>query len=150
MSKRKKTLLMLLRGGMSQSDIAAVVRCSKRDVSAAKRAIVDYALTVDAVEAMTEAEVESLVAPPKAPREKSPSYLQPDMEAFVERKARNKRLPVKLMWYEYSRNAERQDLEAYCSRPSARCSPRPRTAATPASASSTCPARRPTSIGRYR
>ena len=44
MSKRKKTLLMLLRGGMSQSDIAAVVRCSKRDVSAAKRAIAETRL----------------------------------------------------------------------------------------------------------
>lgn len=54
------------------------------------------------------------MAPPKSPREKSPSYLQPDMDAFGERKARNKRLPVKLMWYEYSRNAERQELEAYC------------------------------------
>lgn len=114
MSKRKKTVLMLLRGGMSQSDVAAVMRCSKRDVSAAKRAIVDYALTVDAVEAMTEAEVELLVAPPKPPKEKNPSYLQPDMDAYIERKARNKRLPVKLMWYEYCRNAERQDLEAYC------------------------------------
>ena len=113
MPKKKRVLLMLLKGGMSQSDIAAVNRCSKRDVSAAARAIADYALTADAVDAMTEAEIERLVGPPKEPRGKDPRYLQPDIEALVERKSKNKRLPVKLMWMEYCAAAAEAGLEAY-------------------------------------
>ena len=39
MSKRKRIVLMLARGGLSQADVAAVLHVSKRDVSAASRMI---------------------------------------------------------------------------------------------------------------
>lgn len=39
MSKRRRILLMLARGGLSQADVAAVLHAGKRDVSAASRMI---------------------------------------------------------------------------------------------------------------
>ena len=42
MAKMKKILLMLLRGGNSQGEVAAVLHVSKRDVSEAAKAIKGY------------------------------------------------------------------------------------------------------------
>lgn len=114
MSKKKRILLMLLEGGMSQSDIATINHCSKRDVSAAARAISANSLTAEAVRALSEADVESLFNPPKEPSERrDPRYLQPDLESMAKRKGRNSRLPIKLMWLEYCDEATRDNRLAY-------------------------------------
>ena len=113
MSKKKRMLLMLLRGGMSQADIAAVVHCSKRDVSTASKAIKERGLDVAAVQAMSDPEAEALFAPERKPREKNPDYLHPDMDALVARKARSRKLPVKLLWIEYCDQAVDEGKLAY-------------------------------------
>lgn len=114
MSKKKKVLLMLLAGNLSQADIASVNHCSKRDVSAAARLLRERGLTAAEVAAMGDGEVEELLSPPSEPAERrDPRYLQPDMKALVERKRRNRRLPVKLMWFEYGEEAAAADRLAY-------------------------------------
>ena len=42
MSKNKKILMMLAKGGASQSEIAAALHVSKRDVSSGTKAIREY------------------------------------------------------------------------------------------------------------
>ena len=113
MSKKKRLLLMLLGGGFSQADIAAVIHCSKRDVAAASKLIKESSLNVAAVQALTDSEVEELLSPERKSRQKNPDYLQPDMEALVKRKARGRKLPVKLMWLEYCDQAAGNDKLAY-------------------------------------
>ena len=49
MSKNKKILLMLAKGGATQSDIAAALHVSKRDVSAGAKVMRECGLTFDAV-----------------------------------------------------------------------------------------------------
>lgn len=49
MSKKKKILLMLAKGGASQSEVAAALHASKRDVSACARALRERSLTLDGV-----------------------------------------------------------------------------------------------------
>ncbi|THG34820.1 IS21 family transposase [Adlercreutzia caecimuris] len=113
MSKKKRMLFMLLGGGMSQGHVAAVLRCSKRDVSAAARVIREERLDAATVEALSDAEAERLINPPKEPKPKDDSYLQPDYDALVERKAKNRKLPVKLMWIEYCEQAAGLEKRAY-------------------------------------
>ena len=86
---------------MSQSDIAAIVHCSKRDVTAASKLIKANNLTVAAVQAMTDSQAEELLTPERKAREKNLDYLQPDVDALVERKLKRRKLPIKLMWFEY-------------------------------------------------
>lgn len=113
MPKKKRMLLMLLKGGMSQSDIAAIVHCSKRDVAAASKLIKTKGLTAAAVLAMAESEAEELLAPKHKPREKNPDYLQPDVGSLVERKPKRRKLPIKLVWLEYCEQASRESKLAY-------------------------------------
>ena len=47
MAKMKKVLLMLLKGGNSQGEVAAVLHVSKRDVSEAAKAIREHNLTYE-------------------------------------------------------------------------------------------------------
>jgi transposase len=56
---------------------------------------------------------------PREGRDPNPSYLRPDMAALVERKKRNRKLPVKLLWAEHcDEAAERGKLsysyQAFC------------------------------------
>ena len=99
MSKRKRVLLMLARGGHSQADVAAIVGCSKRDVSECARYLRTCGLGVGELEAMSEADAAALFARP--PRKRDESHLQIDARALVERKSKNPRLPLKLMWAEH-------------------------------------------------
>ena len=64
MSKRKKILLMLAKGGVSQSEVAAALHASKRDVSTRARAIRGRGLTFDGVAAMSDAEADGMISPP--------------------------------------------------------------------------------------
>ena len=112
MSKNKKILMMLAKGGASQSDIAAALHVSKRDVSAGAKAIKEYGLTFDAVSSMDADVVDDLFFP-KEGRLPNDAYLQPDMEALVERKKRSRRLPVKLFWMEYCERAAAEGKLAY-------------------------------------
>lgn len=87
MSKKKKILLMLAKGGVSQSEVAAALHASKRDVSACASAIRERDLTFDSVAAMSDAEADGMIAPPaKGPSESA--YLAPDMTPLIERKKR--------------------------------------------------------------
>ena len=112
MSKNKKILMMLAKGGVSQSDIAKALHVSKRDVSAGAKAIREYGLTFDAISSMDADVVDDLFFPKEA-REPNDEYLQPDMEPLVERKKRNRKLPVKLFWIEYCEQAADKEKLAY-------------------------------------
>lgn len=112
MSKRKRILLMLARGGLSQADVAAVLHVSKRDVSAASRMIRERGLTVDDVEAMTDADADGLFVVPGG-GESGAGYLKPVMGPFVERRRRDRRLTVKMFWMEYCIQAASAGLMAY-------------------------------------
>lgn len=99
MSKRKRVLVMLARGGHSQADVAAVVGCSKRDVSECARWLRETGATLDQVKAMSEAEAAAPFA--AKPRGRDDGHLRVDAKALVERKSKNPRLPIKLMWAEH-------------------------------------------------
>ena len=100
MSKNKKILLAVAKGGMSQSDIAALLHVSKRDVSAAAKAVRELNLTFDAIAGMDADAVDDLFFP-KEKRARGEGYLVPDMEALVSRKKKSRKLPVKLFWLEH-------------------------------------------------
>lgn len=112
MSKNKKILMMLAKGGASQADIAAALHVSKRDVSAGAKAIREHGLTFDAVSSMGADAVDGLFFPKEA-RDPGAAYLRPDMEPLVERKKKNRKLPVKLFWLEYCERAEAEEKMAY-------------------------------------
>lgn len=112
MSKRKRILLMLAKGGVSQSEVAAALHASKRDVSACAKALRERSLTFDDVSAMSAAEVEGMLAPPAGPPAES-AYLQPDMGALIERKRRNRKLTVKMFWMEHCEAAAAAGRSAY-------------------------------------
>ncbi len=102
MSKNKQILLALLRGGSSQETIAATLHVSKRNVSVAAKVIAEYGLKFSDVMSMDATAIDDIFFPKeKAGRKKEDSYLQPNIEALVERKKKNRKLPVKLMWAEY-------------------------------------------------
>jgi transposase len=112
MSKNKKILTMVARGGASQKDIASILRCSKRDVSSASKAIKQHDLSLERIETMDEAAIDELFFP-KPAHEKNESYLQPEMEAYVERKKKNRKIPVKQFWGEYCALAAQAGLMSY-------------------------------------
>lgn len=112
MSKYKKILLTVAKGGMSQSEIAASPRVSKRDVSAAARVVREHALTLGQVSAMDATAVDDTFFPREG-RGPDPAHLRPDLAGLVERKKRNRRLPIKLMWAEYCERAAEAHLLSY-------------------------------------
>ena len=112
MSKFKKILLAVTKGGMSQAEMAASLHVSKRDVSAATRVAREHSLTFDQVSGMDAAAVDDTFFP-RDSRGPNPAYLQPDMAALVERKRRNRRLPVKLMWAEHCEEAAETGMLSY-------------------------------------
>ena len=112
MSKKKKILLMLAKGGVSQSEVAAALHASKRDVSACARAIREHGIAFDDVSAMTEAEVDGMLAPSARGKAES-AYLVPDMAPLVERKKRNRKLTVKMFWMEHCEEAASAGKSAY-------------------------------------
>ena len=93
MSKYKRILMAVTKGGMSQSEVAASLHVSKRDVSAAARVAREHSLTFDQVSAMDAAAVDDTFFPREG-RGPDPAYLRPDMGALVERKKRTKTHPV--------------------------------------------------------
>ncbi len=112
MSKYKRILLAVAKGGMSQSEVAASLHVSKRDVSAAARVVREHSLTFDQVSAMDAAAVDDTFFPREG-RGPDPAYLRPDMAALVERKKRNRRLPVKLLWAEHCDQAAEEGKLSY-------------------------------------
>ena len=90
---------MLARGGHSQAEVVAIVGCSKRDVSECARWLREHPAGVGELEAMSESDAASLFAAP--PRQRGGPHIQVDAPALVERKSRNPRLPLKLMWAEH-------------------------------------------------
>ena len=63
MSKYKRILMAVTKGGMSQSEVAASLHVSKRDVSAAARVAREHSLTFDQVSAMDAAAVDDTFFP---------------------------------------------------------------------------------------
>lgn len=112
MSKNKKILLMLAKGGFSQADVAAALHVSKRDVSACAKVLRERSLTFEALGAMGAAEIDDAYFP-KDGRQPSEAYLQPDLAGMVERKKRSPKLPVKLMWIEYCEEAAAEGRMSY-------------------------------------
>lgn len=112
MSKNKKILTMLTRGGVSQKEIASILHCSKRDVSVAARVIREHGLEPEQIEMMDAVAVDELFFP-KAEREKNEAYLQPDMETYIERKKKHRKIPVKHFWGEYCELAAHAGLMSY-------------------------------------
>jgi transposase len=112
MPKYKKILSMVVRGGASQKDIASLLRCSKRDVSLAAKVIREHSLTAQVIQEMDEAAIDELFFP-KELRAKNEAYLQPEIESFVERKKRHRRIPVKQFWGEYCACAQQAGLMSY-------------------------------------
>lgn len=110
-SKKKKMVLMLARGS-SQNQVVTALHVSKRDASAAAKALADSGLDASKLSAMTEGEVSAKLFP-KAKRQLDARYLQPDMEAYVARKLKNRKLPIMKMWYEYCETASGIGKEAY-------------------------------------
>ena len=112
MTKHKALMLAVARGGMSQSQIAALLHASKQDVSAAAKAVRDHGLDAAQIEGMDAASIEERYFP-KERRGPDPAYLQPDLEALVARKKRSRKLPVRLMWGEYCDAAAAAGKRAY-------------------------------------
>lgn len=112
MSKMKKILLMLAKGGMSQSAIAAATSSSKRDVSAANKVLHDNSLTFDQVEVMDAAAIDDTFFP-KQTRSRNDAYQAFDMEELIERKKRNRKIPVKKFWFEHCELAAANGKLAY-------------------------------------
>ena len=112
MSKYKRILLAVAKGGMSQSEVAASLHVSKRDVSAAAKVVREHSLTFDQVSAMDAAAVDATFFPREG-RGPDPAYLRPDMAALVERKKKNRRLPVKLLWAEHCERAADEGKLSY-------------------------------------
>lgn len=112
MSKNKKILLMLLKGGMPQADIAFALHVSKRDVSAASKAIRQHNLAYDVVASMDAAVIDEAFFP-KEDRQENEAYLHVDMQPLIERKKKNRKLPVKLFWLEYCERAASLGKLAY-------------------------------------
>lgn len=114
MAKMRKVLLMLLKGGGSQSEIAAALHVSKRDVSEAAKTIKEHDLTYEAILSMDPIAVEDTFFPKEGRgRKKNDAYLQPDMGLCVERKKKCRKLPVKQLWQEYCSAALAQEKLAY-------------------------------------
>ena len=112
MSKNKKILLMLAKGGLSQADVAAALHVSKRDVSACAKVLRERSLTFEALSAMGAAEIDDAYFQ-KDGGQPSEAYLQPDLAGMVERKKRSPKLPVKLMWIEYCEEAAAEGRMSY-------------------------------------
>ena len=105
-------LLRLAKGGASQSQVAAVAHASKRDVGECARVLRERGLTYDQVSAMTAAQVDEELFP-KAPRVADDSRLRPDVASYVERKKRNRKLPLLELWGEYVREATEAGRDHY-------------------------------------
>lgn len=144
-SERKRILTMLATGRHSQAEVAAVIGCSKRDVSECARFLGESGMGLAEVEAMSEADAAMLFVAPETTRHGN-DHLRIDAKALVECKSKNVRLPFKLLWAEHCEAAAATNRILYsCSRfceiffEKAEHSPSP--------TSSTSPARRPTSTG---
>jgi hypothetical protein len=120
MSKYRRILLAITKGGISQSEIAASLHVSKRDVSAAAKVARERGLTFEQVGSMDEGAVTDTFFPREG-RDPNPSYLRPDMAALVERKKRNRKLPVKLLWPSTATRSPRGGSSPTPTRRSARC-----------------------------
>lgn len=112
MKSKRDLLLAVARGGGTQEQLAGALGVSKRDVALAAAVLRDRGLTEEAVSGMTEAQVRAELFPRRA-KEPDPAYLQPDMGPLLERKSRKTKIPVKLFWMEYCRDAADRGLLAY-------------------------------------
>lgn len=112
MSKNKKILLAVAKGGMSQSEIAGSLHVSKSDVSKAAKVVREHSLTYEQIVAMDAAAIDDTFFPREG-RGPNPAYLQPDMAELVERKKRNHKLPIKLFWAEHCEQAAQEHKLSY-------------------------------------
>lgn len=112
MAVRWKQVMTMLLKGVSQSGTARAARCSKRGVSRAARVIRECSVDSALLASLSDREVAERWFPAR-PRERAEGYLHPDLDACVERKGAYRRLPLKLLWYEYRDSAGREGLKAH-------------------------------------
>lgn len=108
----RKRMLVLLISGTSQREVAEALHASRRDVSAAAKVVKEKGIGLADVMPLTESEVRDRWFPRKE-REKNPCYLQPDVSSYADRYSRNRKLPMKELWYEYVGAAEAGCLVPY-------------------------------------
>jgi transposase len=105
-------MIRLARGGLTQDEVARVEHVSKRTVGECARVARERALTADELGSMSDEAVDALF--PKAQgRRPSLDRLQPDMAALVERKKRNRKLPLLIMWTEHVQEASERGMVPY-------------------------------------
>ena len=112
MTDRGKIIRRLLEGAMSQNEIAATTHSSKRDVSECAKAIAEHGLTLEKVGSMSESEIQQAYFP-RAERGRDESRLRPDLDSYIERKKRNRKLPLATFYGEYQAHAEAEGKESY-------------------------------------
>lgn len=112
MPSKKKLLLMVVKGGVSQSEIAAALHVSKREVSKAAKAIRESGVVCAEILDMDEDVIEERFFG-KGQTCTDSAYLKPDLASLIERKKHNRRLPVKMLWMEYCEDASVQNKLSY-------------------------------------
>ena len=112
MAVRWKQVMTMLLKGVSQSGTARAAHCSKQDVSRAARVIREQSVDLALLASLNDREVTERWFP-SSPRERAGGYRRPDLNAYVERKGAYRRLPLKLLWYEYRDSAGREGLKAH-------------------------------------
>lgn len=105
-------MIWIAKGGLTQEQIAGVEHCSKRDVSKCAKVVNEHGLGVGEIERMSDEAIEALF-PKEKGRGPDPDRLQPDMGAYVERKRRNRKLPVVLFWTEHVELAAEKKMVPY-------------------------------------
>ncbi len=105
-------MIRLARGGLTQDEVARVEHAGKRTVGECARVARERALTADELGSTGDEAVDALF--PKAQgRRPSLDRLQPDMAALVERKKRNRKLPLLIMWTEHVQEASERGMVPY-------------------------------------
>lgn len=95
--KRKRILTLLLEG-VSQDEIAASLRCSKRTVSGCSKALREHTISEEVLSRLTDEEVEREFFPKK--RHQESTYLEPDWQRAASELSKNG-VTRGLLWNEY-------------------------------------------------
>ena len=102
MDKRRSIIAALL-GGKSQNTVCRDLGCSKTTVSKAVKVIRDYAIDSEAIEHLTDADLDEMFSVRSSDMEPRESpYADPDFEEVCARLERNPKLTLLYLWEEYA------------------------------------------------
>ena len=100
MDKRRSIIAALL-GGKSQNTVCRDLGCSKTTVSKAVKVIRDYAIDSEAIEHLTDADLDEMFSVRSSDMEPRESpYADPDFEEVCARLERNPKLTLLYLWEE--------------------------------------------------